>query len=537
MQKLIKRFQPRLKEMVNHYKQVSCYLDDPDLSKAMGDVLEKIGFTVNSQSKQKTASLVDNISQCLKEENLVLLYYKKKVGSGTLIDIIRAIKMADKKISFKNLVPILIMASPSKSQMESFRLFSAFDIQYVSSLSHDSRIETNVEELLSDLTKLSEMKKKDFIAKSKTQTEKPSEPESQTEKSSPEIEKVKEYEKLLSKGESLMKEEKYEEAIEVFTQAIAINKSYELLIDRGDSYYRITKYIPALKDYREANKLMQSVPEPYSKIGICCFALVKENVKNNNKELVKKWFALGIKHFSLAENIISQMIKENKNAPEKIPDAPYAPLVNALTEWDIRGLGLEEMEKQLSELTLKVISKTQSVDYLSSDIDIDVRIDHAILLTRAKKYEKAEKIFRQIIKDDVSLVGPAFNNFAIELRKSGNEERAYHILREIIDYDIPDKNIVVENLKIAGVKHAATLRKKSRHEEALAIYKLVLQHNPLQKEWVLCELAATYMETKNQAEASSKLREAVSINSQLVKQKKFKHYPVLNRLGKELPNS
>ena len=536
MQKLLNTFQSRLKELVNHYNQVSCCLDDSDLSKDLNDVLTKIGFTVNVQSKLKTPSLVAIVTQCLNEENLVLLNYKKTAG-GSLIDILRAIKRADKKVSFKNLIPVLIMSSPTKSQMESFRLFSAFDIQYVSSLSHDSRIETNIEELLSDLTKFSEMIKKDFTAKPEAQTEKPSQSEIQTEGPSPEIKEVKEYQNLLSKGESLMEEGKYEEAIDTFTQAIEKNKSYELLIDRGDSYYRITKYIPALNDYREANKLMQKEPDPYGKIGTCCFALVKENVKNNKKELVGKWFALGIKHFSLAENIINNMIEENKNAPERIPDAPFAPLVNAITECDIRGLELEEMEKQLSELTLKVIEKSQSVDYLSSAIDIDVRIDQAILLTRTKNYEKAEKIFRQIIKDDVSLVGPAFNNFAIELRKSGNEERAYHILREIIDYDIPDKNIVVENLKIAGVKHAATLRKKSRHEEALAIYKLVLQHNPLQKEWVLCELAATYMETKNQAEASSKLREAVSINSQLVKQKKFKHYPVLNRLGKELPNS
>jgi tetratricopeptide (TPR) repeat protein len=331
-----------------------------------------------------------------------------------------------------------------------------------------------------------------------------------------------------------MKEGKYEEAIESFTQAIELNKSYELLIDRGDAYYRIAKFVKALYDYREANKLMQRLPEPYTKIGVCCFALVKENAINNKRNLVNKWFTLGIKHFSLAENVINQMIEDNKNTPEKISDAPFALLANALTECDIRGLKLDEMEKQLLELTLKVIEKTQSVDYLSSAIDINERIDYAILLTRTKSYEKAEKIFRKIIKDDPTLVGPAFNNFAVELRKSGSDEKAFSILREIIDYDIPDKSIIVENLKTAGVKYAATLRKSLKHQESIDIYKMILKNNPLEKEWVLCELAAAYMELKNKEEASLRLTEAVRINPQLVKQVKFKRYPVLNSLGKEI---
>jgi tetratricopeptide (TPR) repeat protein len=524
MKKLENIYQPRLKELANHYEQVSCCLDDLELSTALEDLLTKVGFTVNPQAKLKTASLVSHIAKWLNDDHLVLLNYKKKTGSSTsLLDILRAIKREDKKISLKNLIPVLCMPSPSKSQLESFRLFSTFDIQFVCSLSFDTRIETSLEEILSDLTNFSEMIKKGFTGKPKVLTKEPS----------PEIEDVKEYKRLLSKGESLMKEGKYEEAIESFTQAIVINKSYELLIDRGDAFYRISKYVKALNDYREANKLMHSLPEPYTKIGTCCFALVKENAISNKKELVNKWFALGMKHFNLAEKVIKQMIEENKNTPENMPDAPFAPLANALIDCDIRGLKLKEMENQLSELTLTVIEKTQSVDYLSSAVDIDVRIDHAILLTRTKNYEKAEKIFRQIIKDDPSLVGPAFNNFAVELRKNGNDGKAFGILREIIDYDIPDKSIIVENLKTAGVKYASTLRKSSKHQEALGIYKIILQNNPLEKEWVLCELAVAYMELNNKEKASSMLTEAVRINPQLMKQAKFKRYPDLDSLGKK----
>ena len=63
---------------------------------------------------------------------------------------------------------------------------------------------------------------------------------------------------------------------------------------------------------------------------------------------------------------------------------------------------------------------------------------------------------------------------------------------------------------------------------------MILKNNPLEKEWVLCELAAAYMELKNKEEASLRLTEAVRINPQLVKQVKFKRYPVLNSLGKEI---
>lgn len=52
-----------------------------------------------------------------------------------------------------------------------------------------------------------------------------------------------------------MKEGKYEEAINLFSEAIEVNPNFEVLVDRGDAYYKVTKYIPALYDYREANKL------------------------------------------------------------------------------------------------------------------------------------------------------------------------------------------------------------------------------------------------------------------------------------------
>lgn len=524
MQKLINIFKPKLAGLVKHYPHISFSINDESIALNIDDVFKKLGFITHSQPKQQLNTLVRNIALWLNNGNLVLLQYQPSTGDTSLVNVLRAIKKCVPNISFKNFIPVMMISYSSKRQLETFKLLAAFDIQYISFLTQNAPAERNIEEIMSDLFNFSKTVEGNFVTDDKAASE----------KIDLDSEKIEKYKELISHGNEFMQNAKYEEAINYFSDAIALKPDFEVLINRGDAYYQISKYIQALNDFKEANKLAQSTPDPYAKIGACCFQLIKENIKNKTLEKAVKWFDLGIKHFNMAESLVDKMISENIDSPERLPKTPYSTITSALAESDIKGLGIDNMEKQVSELIARVIKKTDSVDYLSSEIDIDNRIDQAILLVRNKKFEKAEKIFRTIIDEDPSQVGPVFNNFAVELRKNGQEGKAFDIYIELLKYDISDKNIIIENLKRAGTNYAAHLRKNFKQKEAIPIYKTILGNNPQSKEWVLCDLAMTYLEMQNRTQASFRIMEAIYIDPGLMTKEKFKPYMDLVNLKKEM---
>jgi tetratricopeptide (TPR) repeat protein len=417
---------------------------------------------------------------------------------------------------------VFFLSYSSQKQQDIFRLLGSFGIQYASFLTSNTAVDTNIEEILKDLLSFQKM-----IAG-----------QGLPDKKAPAAAKVgdmgniEKYKDLMARGEELFQKGKYEEAIKAFTEVISLHPNFTALLERGDAYYKSKKFMPALTDYREANKLEQTVPTPYSKIASCCFVLIKEN--KGNPEKIKTLFALGMKHLKEAESLTDKMVKTKAGSPEKMPKSPYGSVVAALGEADFRGMDLENFEKEISELTSRVIKNTGSIDFMDPDLEIDIRIDQAILLVRNQEYEKAEKIFRRVIVEAPSYVGPAFNNFAVELRKNGQEGKAFRIYAELLGHEIPDRDIVVENLKTAGLNYAIDLREHGRQEEAYHVYKDILKFNPRGKEWVLCDLAMAYLETQNQAQASFRLMEAIYINPRLMNTERFDRYRDLANLREEM---
>lgn len=524
MQKLIQKFKPRLSFLVDQYSHLSFILEDNALSLNIDGVFKKLGFTTHSLNRGELSNIVKSLALWLRNDNLVLLHYRPQSGNESLINLLRAIKTSIPDISFENLIPVFIVSFSSKKQLEAFRLLASFNIRYVSFLTPNVPVEKNIEEILGDLHNFSEMVKRGFSEdRKKPEEDKDAVPG-----------KIGKYKKLLTQGEELMRNSKYEEAINFFSKAIALKPDYQALVDRGDAYYQCNKFIPALHDYRKAKFLEQSVPEPYTKIGSCCLKMIRESMKAKDSKKAQKWFELGIVHFRNAESIIDDMVLKNKDAPEGLQKTPYSAIVSALTKEDIRGLGFEKMEDQISSLTARVVEKTHSVDYLDPRIEIDTRIDQAIILTRNKNYEKAEKVFRQIIHDDPAQVGPAFNNFAVELRKNKQVGRAFEIYVELLKHDVSDRDIIIENLKVAGRNHAHHLRQSFKQKEAINVYQAIIKNNPQDKEWVLCDLATTYMELQDKTLASSTLMQAIYINPRLMSSKKFESYKELFSLKDEM---
>ena len=525
MQNLIQKYKPKLKELLKNYPHIAISFQDYAFALSLKEILIKLGFKVHLQKEQKVGHLTQNIALWLKNKNLVLLHYSAQTGQFSMVNLLRAVKTLSPNFSFCSLVPVIMSAYTSKRQAETFKLLSAFDIQYISMLTSGVQVQQNIEEVLIDLLKITNQ----FELKSAENRK------VATEKIDVDCEKVDKYKELLAKGEELMQQKKYEEAIKYFSEAIDLNPDFEVLIDRGDAFYKVRKYLPALFDFKEANKLEKAIPDVYAKITVCSFNLVKENMKNKEPGKAKKWFKLGLKNLEMAENIIDKMVKANQSFPEKLSQVPYGPVVMALAETDIRGLGLTEIEEEVKSLSLRIIEKADFIDYMDSDVNICERLDYSIFLTRNGKYDEAEKILRQVIHEDLSLAGPVFNNFAIELRKNSSIDRAYQIYLELISFDIPDKDIVIENFRTTGLKYAETLREHFKQDEAVEVYINILKHNFKGKEWILCDLAMTYLEIQNQAEASSKLMEAVYKNPRLMQLEKFKKsYSDLTNLKEEM---
>lgn len=528
LQKLYIEYRPRLKELTGKYPRVSCYADDPVLAANMGDILSKSGFLTQPMPKDTGAkALTGNLLNWLKNGDLILIHYRPTSSGSTLVTILRELKRKAPFILNMGLIPIFMGSASSSKQKDIFRLLGHFGVRYCLFLEPAAHFDNTVEGILRGLVEFNALLKKDLDTGGERK---------EGEGTQLDISDIGRYRKLLSDGERLMKESDYEAAIKLFTEAIELKPDFNVLIKRGDSFYKSAQYVAALNDYRYANTLEQSMPEPFAKVAACCFRLMQEPKARQNPERLKTMFAMGMKYLEDAEKLTDTMAKEYAHTPERLPPEPYAPMLAALVDIDPRGLGLTGHEPRFSELVSRMMGKTGGVNAENSDVDVDIRIDKAILLTRQGDYEEAEKVFRDIIKVDPEAVGPAFNNFAVELRKSGQYGKAMVMYEELLGFDIHDKEIVAENYKTAARRHASALREKMRFTEAVAVYDKLLSLTAKSKgrEWILCDQAETYLEMQDQAMASSRLMEAVYINPNLYETEEFKKYSDLANLRSEM---
>jgi tetratricopeptide (TPR) repeat protein len=528
LQKLYIEYKPKLKELTGKYPRVSCYVDDPVLAANMEDILSKAGFLTQPTPKDiGSKALIGNLRNWLKNGDLAFIHYRPTSSGSTLVTILRELKRKAPFILNMGLIPIFMGSTSSSKQKELFRLLGHFGVRYCLFLEPTAHFDNTVERILRGLVEFNALLKNDFD----TVGEKP-----EGEGAKLDTAAIGKYRKLLADGERLMKESDYEAAIKLFTEAIELKPDFNILIKRGDSFYKSAQYVAALNDYRYANTLEQAMPEPFAKVAACCFRLMKEPTARQNPERLKTMFVMGMKYLEDAEKLTDAMAKAHAHTPERLPPEPYAPLLAALVDIDPRGLGLTGHEPRFSELVSRIMDKTDGVNAENSDVDMDIRIDKAILLTRQGEYEEAEKVFRDIIKVDTEAVGPAFNNFAVELRKSGQYGKAMAIYEELLGFDIPDKDIVAENYKTAARRHAVALRDEMRFSKAVEVYDKLLSMTAKSKgrEWILCDQAETYLDMQDQALASSRLMEAVYINPNIYETEEFKKHPDLANLLSEM---
>ncbi|MDH5543342.1 MAG: tetratricopeptide repeat protein [Nitrospinota bacterium] len=523
-QRVTIEFKKKLRGLVKRNPHIYLNIPDTSISESAMEMLGKVGFVCHTATKAENADLAKSIGTWLKKGNLVLLRYRAKSSGTNIVGLLRALKEYTTQSTISGLIPIFIGAIDNEKEMEIFRVLGQFGIRYACFLSPKTLPENNAEEILNQLVEYSELLEKGFRTDEKTPAD----------ISLDEYGKTERYKELLARGKERMRAGKFTEAIELFTQAIELGPNTEILMARGDAFFRNKKYPSAINDYREANKLAQLAPDPHAMIGSCCFAVMKEAIADKDTEKAKKYFETGMKYLNEAIRLNESMQEEFGKQPEKLPKTPYASIVSALAEADFRGLGMEYAETKINAMVSRIFEETKSVNYLNAETDLFLRIDKGVLLARAKFYDEAEEIFRSIIKEDSSHAGPVYNNFAVELRKNGESGRAFEIYLDVLKYDVPDRAIIVENMRTAGMMFANEFRQNMKLDEAIAVYKKILQQNPKKREFILCEMAVTYLEMQDQAAASSRLMEAIYINPKLTESAEFQKYGDLANIAMEM---
>ncbi|MBF0633471.1 MAG: protein kinase [Nitrospinae bacterium] len=518
-------YRQKLSELLKKHPEASFVIDDTSLVNGLFDILMKVGFTLHPDPGYEGMNMIAYMTHALKKNHLLLLQYKPKQSNFNLIDVLRGIKRHNPLLTFENFVPIFRATTTSEMQNQLFKFLGTFGIKYCIFIAPNTLLGQNIDEVMAGLCAYNDLLAKDFKI-----DEKPPPGVSATEQ-----EDLETYKGLLRLGDELMKSGRHAEAIKVLSEAIALNADPKILLNRGDAYYKVKKYVPALNDYREANRLEQESPTPYAKVGACCLILAKQAAIKEGPEKARKWFDVGLKRLQEAEKLIEKMEHDNRDFPEKLPKTPYAPILSALHEADFQDTpGFAEGQKLLAELVSRVVHKTKEVNSEDQEISLDTLIDRAVLLGVNSNLEEAEKLFGEILPKDPVAVGPAFNNFAIVSRKRGDLARSFRIYTELLKHPVPEKHIVTENMKTAGLRYGSELRKKGMINDAKAVYNTVLSYNPRNKEWVLLELAMAMLENRETAEAGSKLMEAIFLNPGIMKTEEFKPYRELEKLYEEM---
>ena len=514
-------YRQKLSALIKKHPDVSFVMDDASLVTPLVGMLMKAGFTLHPNPGYEGMGMISHMAQALKKNHLLLLQYRLNQPDFNLIEALRVIKRNNPLLTFENFVPIFRATATPEMQNQLFKLLGAFGVKYCAFISPDVFLDQNVEEVMTGLYAYNDLLARGFAMDAKLPPG----------VSASDHEQVDTYKGLLRLGGELMKSGRHAEAIKVLSEAIALNHDPKILLNRGDAYYKVKEYVLALNDYREANRLEQESPIPFAKVGACCLILAKQAAIKEGPEKARKWFDVGFKRLEEAEKIIEKLKRDNRDFPEKLPKTPYAPILSALHEADFHDTpGFVEEQKRLGELVSRVVGKTKEVRSEDPEVNFDTLVDMAVLLAANDNMDEAEKIFRQVLAKDPAAAGPAFNNFAVMSRKRGDLGRSFRIYLELLNHPVPDKPIVTENMKTAGLRYAAELRRKGRINDAKKVYGVVLSHNPRNKEWVLLELAMSLLENHEVVEAASKLNEAISLNPGLMKSEEFKPYRHLEKL-------
>ncbi|MBI4667396.1 MAG: protein kinase [Nitrospinae bacterium] len=507
-------------KLLSKYTDISYSIDEKGLADCLDKSLTQMGFSLHTGISSPLESFVKQINHDINRGRLFILLYKHKESGYDMVKLFRELLKLNPEIDMGGVIPLFRGIVKEDQQQAMLRFLGDAGVRFTIFFTKQESVEHNVAEILSGLVQYSNVISGLGASKEKRVTE--------SKKYG--MEDIEIYKGLLELGDMHMRSNQHEEAAKVLSEAVQLNPDINSLVNRGDAKFKRGMYVDALNDYREANKLNQEAPAPYAKIGGCCMTLGRNETEKGDAARAQSWYEAGIKRLLESEKLIEQQEIRYADSPEKLPGNPYFPLLSAVRMVDYEMTGMDDIKRDFSKLAGRLAEKTKNIQVEDKETDIETLMGRALALAASGNKAEAERIFIGALKRNPEHVSPDFNNYAVQLRKAGEYSRAYGIYQELLKYQIPEKTVVIENMKTAGMKHALQLRNLGRFEEAKAVYKTMLSLDAGEKEWMFCELASIGLESGDQPGACKWYNEAISHNPDMLKSEKFKKYPELENM-------
>ncbi|MBF0171033.1 MAG: tetratricopeptide repeat protein [Nitrospinae bacterium] len=436
-------------------------------------------------------------------------YYQPTLTTYTVADLLRQVRQFDPSAPTERIVPLFITDASSRKQQEVLRMLGAYGICYALFLSPSDPPDVQDEQVASGLVDFVELMETDFALDTPT-------PERFDDK---QIAPTRQYEELLALGSDLMKRGKAEEAIEAFTQALALKPDFDLLIQRGDAFYQTRKYVAALADYRKAQRLKSATPEPDAKIGACCLILAKE-MKRQDPDRAEEWFERGVQRLESSRETARELERRYADTPELLGGSPFNPILSALRTADINRGDFEDRQGRLTAVIETAVVRTGAM----GEGTLDTILDRGAGLTALGRFDEAQELLDPAFDAHPAEAATTYNNFAVALRKSGDHRRAFETFARMAGAALPERERILKNMRTATMHYACDLVRQGKPEEAEALYTRALALKMDDPEWALCDLALAHLAAGASHAARVYLSKAVSRNPGIVQARRFSEY-------------
>ncbi|MFW2331855.1 MAG: protein kinase domain-containing protein [Nitrospinota bacterium] len=513
----------RLKPLLEFYPRLAFHFNEDLLQHKSRYFFKNLGFAVEPIAAGPFDTLVEGLAKAIIGKRILILHYRtqstisSKDDRNNIITLLRAVKEESKVDTLHNVIPVFI-TTQLEQQRPMFKMLAPFGIRMAAFLSPIDSVVNNITDILNVLYEYMDLLSDNSISAT---SNKPTKADSESIAAN--------YDSLIDQAEADTGRCHFSSAISNYTKAIKIKPDRKLFLERGNLFFENQDYVKALQDYKKASDSEFEHPYIGAKIGACCLALSEQTLATD-EEKAKKWFTVGMERLELTENKIEATIQKRlKTAPESIPNNPFKPIVSSIYKAQVNVENLNDATGRLTALLDRSIAKSEQYNHGESN-DPDFLIARASFHITQGDFELAEEILLKLLKTAPELAAIELNNLAIKYRILGNSEHAFEIYKLLLNEVTPDRETILKNSLIAGLKTALKYRKSKRFKEALNIYTELLDYPVGKKESIFCELGMTQLEQDNPDGAKAAFESAIKINPSVKDPKQFLNYEPLRRL-------
>lgn len=254
----------------------------------------------------------------------------------------------------------------------------------------------------------------------------------------------------LNIGNILDDAERFDEAIDAYNKALAINPKDDMaLINMGITYNHAGKPEKAIDYWKKAAALKPDSPEPLLVIADYYYESRNYDMAMDEyQQILRKWPGVQDGHFNLAtiyykKNLIDYAIEEYKRVVE----------IDGKNELALKAyinLGMLAIDKSKNaEEELVAIGYIQKA-LLIKPGDPDILFSLGVVYSKKEMFDEALKAFTQTINssNDSKVIGAAYNNIGKCYYKKGLYKKALQSFAKGIDQDPANEEIRI-NRKIA----------------------------------------------------------------------------------------